>query len=228
MRKVSRRAAYAALLAFSCVGCTTTNDVWNAVRLPPPVAPKTQMAALERRIYELVETERETIDPKAKLLTLDSQLTSIARQRSDDMAAKHYMAHMAPDGQTSATLIMAQDASFQGLLGENIAAQHYTPAAGMDVEAYAKRFVDTWVASKSHKNNLAFPDYDRTGIGAAVDGDTVYVTQLFSTDLGLKPPSPPQNNVRAGMQRDVSEFSDPGTAKKSEPRKKYLRARRTN
>ena len=88
------------------------------------------------------------------------------------------MAHKAPDGQTSATIIMARDANFQGLLGENIAAQYYTKEGGVDVDAFAKRFVDTWLNSKSHRDNLAFPDYSRTGVGAAVNGDTVYVTQL--------------------------------------------------
>ena len=40
--------------------------------------------------------------------------------------------------------------------------------------------------SQPHRDNLAFADYDRTGIGAAVNGDTVSVTQLFASDLGIK------------------------------------------
>ena len=103
------------------------------------------------------------------------------------MASKNYFAHVAPNGDTSASLLMAEDAHFQGLLGENMAAQHYTPSAGIDVEAFARRFVNTWLDSAPHKENLAFADYNRTGVGAAVNGDTVYVTQLFSTDLGLGP-----------------------------------------
>jgi hypothetical protein len=58
---------------------------------------------------------------------------------------------------------------------------------GIDVESFAQRFVATWVASASHKENLSFADYNRTGVGAALSGDTVYVTQLFATDLGLGP-----------------------------------------
>jgi hypothetical protein len=34
---------------------------------------------------------------------------------------------------------------------------------------------------------MAFADYDRTGIGAAASGGTVYVVLLFATDLGLPP-----------------------------------------
>ena len=33
---------------------------------------------------------------------------------------------------------------------------------------------------------------DRSGVGAAVSGDTVYVTQLFATDLGLPKHKPGQ------------------------------------
>ena len=120
-----------------------------------------------------------------KTLMIDPELSGIARKRASDMAAKNYLAHTAPNGDTSATLLMAEDANFQGLLGENIAAQHYQPAIGVDVEGFARRFVDTWLKSAPHKENLSFADYNRTGVGAAVNGDTVYVTQLFSTDLGL-------------------------------------------
>lgn len=216
----------AALLA----ACTTLTALESAIHPAPPVDPRTQMPALEQRIYELVEAEREKIDPKAKKLVLDAELAGIARDRSDDMAAKHYMAHTAPDGETSASLIMAKDANFQGLLGENIAAQYYTKSSGIDVDTYAKRFVDTWLASKSHRDNLAFAEYDHTGVGAAVNGDTVYVTQLFSTDLGLKaPPATPGGAAAPARQqgdaRKVSEFSTPQAAKKSEPEKRDVRLR---
>lgn len=145
------------------------------------------MPALELRIAVLVADERSRVDPKAKSLMIDPELSGIARQRAADMATKNYFAHTAPNGDTSASLLMTEDAHFQGLLGENMAAQHYTPALGIDVDAFARRFVDTWLKSAPHKENLSFADYSRTGVGAAVNGDTVYVTQLFSTDLGLGP-----------------------------------------
>jgi hypothetical protein len=79
---------------------------------------------------------------------------------------------------------MAEDAKFQGLLGENLAAQHYVKQSGVNVEDFAQRFLDEWVKSQPHRENLAFATYDRTGVGAAVNGDTVYVTQLFASNLG--------------------------------------------
>ena len=167
------------------LGACTTAQVTPR---PPPPDPKTVMPALENRIYELVSEERHKIDPKAKDLSLDSELVGVARTKSADMAEHNYIAHAAPDGQTSASIIMDKDASFQGLLGENIGAEHYWKDYGVDVEEMAHRFVDLWLASKTHRDNLALAAYDRTGVGAAVNGDTVYVTELFATNLGLPPP----------------------------------------
>jgi uncharacterized protein YkwD len=176
------RVFLAAFLLFVMAGCTTAPPP-----APPPPDPKTLMTALEQRIAILVAEERERIDPTAEPLMIDPELADIARQRASDMAAKHYFAHAAPNGDTSASILMAEDTRFQGLLGENLAAQHYRTQIGVDVNQFARNFVDMWLNSPKHKDNLAYRQYNRTGVGAAVDGDTVYVTQLFATDLGLGP-----------------------------------------
>jgi len=173
---------------------------------PPPPDPKTEMRALETRILDLVSAERQKIDPAAKPLALDPELAGAAREKSEDMAKNNYFAHKAPNGDTTATIIMNEDAKFQGLLGENIAAEHYVPQTGVDVDAFAKAFVQTWIDSPPHKENLAFAPYDRTGVGAAVNGDTVYVTQLFATDMGLKPP--PDDAPAAPDKRQVTRYDD--------------------
>jgi uncharacterized protein YkwD len=175
---------------------------------PPPPDPHTQMAALETRIFDLVQDERHKIDPAAKTLSLDSELVGVARQRSADMAAKSYMNHAAPDGTTSTTLIMDEDADFQGLLAENIAAQYYTPQLGVDVDAFARKFVRMWLDSPDHRRVLSTGLYDRSGVGAAVNGNEVFVVQLFASNLGLPPPpeapppkpgeSPPLPKARPG------------------------------
>lgn len=164
------------------------------------------MPALEARIFEIVQEERQRINPAARPLALDSELLTIAREHSADMAAKNYFAHRAPDGTTSASLIMAKDQDFQGLLGENLAAQHYVKQSGVDVETFARRFVDTWLASPAHKENLSYGAYDRSAVGAAVGGNTIYVTELFATDLGLKP------NLPDSRKRAVGAWNNPGPA----------------
>src|SRR5579863_8681211 len=173
---------------------------------PPPPDPRTQMGALETRIAALVEDERHRLDPSARPLAIDPELSKIARARASDMAAKNYLAHAAPNGDTSASLLMAQDAKWQGLLGENLAAQHYTTQSGVAVDDFAQRFLDEWLKSPPHRDNMAFADYDHAGVGAAVNGDMVYVAVLFSTDMGLPPPKP------EGPASAVTSWSSPAAA----------------
>jgi uncharacterized protein YkwD len=174
-----RAALFLALLALAACAVPPATPV-----MPDP---KTQMAALETRIATLVEEQRQKLDPKARNLAIDPELSKIARARAADMAAKNYLAHAAPNGDTSASLLMQQDERWQGLLGENLAAQHYTKLGGIAVNDFAQRFLDEWLKSPPHRDNMVFANYDHAGVGAAVNGDTVYVAVLFSTDMGLKP-----------------------------------------
>src|SRR4051812_32795260 len=180
------RLACLALAVLTLAGCAMFE---SPAPQPPPPDPKTQMGALENRIAILVEEERHKLDPKARLLAMDAELSKVARARASDMAAQNYLAHAAPNGDTSASLLMEQDAKWQGLLGENLAAQHYTRQSGVAVEDFAHRFLDEWLKSPPHRDNMIFANYDHAGVGAAVNDDTVYVAVLFSTDLGLKPPA---------------------------------------
>jgi len=173
---------------------------------PPPPDPKTQMPALENRIAALVQEERLKLDPKARPLAVDAELAKVARARAADMAAKNYLAHEGPDGTTSASVLMKDDAKWQGLLGENLAAQHYTRQSGVAVEDFARRFLDEWLKSPPHRDNMAFANYDHAGVGAAVNGDTVYVAVLFSTDMGLAPPRP------EGPANAVTSWTSPAAA----------------
>jgi uncharacterized protein YkwD len=168
------------LLAFVLFLSACAHQVTPAIIAPPPPDPKTVMPALESRIYELVDAERRKLDTVKEPLALDSELTAVAREKSADMAVRNYAAHISPNGETSATIIMAKDAGFHGLLGENIAVQPYLPKYGIDVDVFARRIVETWLGSSAHRENLADPAYARTGVGAAVNGNSIYVTELFS------------------------------------------------
>jgi uncharacterized protein YkwD len=197
---------FAALLL---AGCSVFE---SAPQTSTPPDPKTQMGALETRIAILVEEQRQKLDPKARPLAIDPELSEIARARASDMAAKNYLAHAAPNGDTSASLLMKQDARWQGLLGENLAAQHYTKQSGVAVDDFARRFLDEWLKSPPHRDNMIFANYDHAGVGAAVNGDTVYVAILFSTDMGLKP-RPDENPANA-----VTSLESPSAAAGSPPK----------
>ena len=171
----------AALLALVCAGCASA----------PPRDPQAELPALESRIFSLINDQRRALDPNAKPLALDSELVGVARRRSTDMAARNAYADASGDPHISASRLMAEDAQFEGLLGENVEAQRYSKAAGIDVEQCAIRVVASWMASPSHKENLAFADYARTGIGAALNGDTIFITQLFATQATFRPAKTP-------------------------------------
>lgn len=203
----------AALLLSACA------EVRAPVPPPAPPDPKTQMVALENRIAVLVEQERLKLDPKAKPLAVDPELCKIARARATDMAQKNYLAHQGPDGATSASLLMREDAKWQGLLGENLAAQHYTKQGGVAVEDFARRFLDEWVKSPPHRDNMTFASYDHAGVGAAVNGDTVYVAVLFSTDMGLQPPRP------EAPASAVTTWASPAAASAAQPPAAPIRLR---
>ena len=179
---------HALVLALAVVGLCACATQPKAP--PPPPDPASQMPALEARIMAIVETERMKIAPKAKMLTPDPELSKVARGRARDMAAKHYLAHAAPDGETSATLLMAQDADFQGLLGENLAAQHYTKQQGISVEAFAKKGFCS-VYGEQH------PDHYAVGVpmGRLRDGELIVFNAVIprfrasrqSVEEGLAP-----------------------------------------
>jgi uncharacterized protein YkwD len=204
-----------ALVCLALAGCAALPDSVRqnaglAAPLPPPPDPRTEMAALEIRIAALTEDQRLKIDPNARPLAFDPELARIARERASDMAEKNYLAHAAPNGDTSATLLMAEDAKFQGLLGENLAAQHYVKQSGVDVEEFAQRFLDEWMKSQPHRENLAFADYDRTGVGAAVNGDTVYVAQLFASNLGGMASRDPKSGATEFPSAEAAHKADSG------------------
>jgi hypothetical protein len=63
----------------------------------------------------------------------------------------------------------------------------------------------------SNSSRTAFAAYDKTGVGAAVSGDTIYVTELFATDLGLPPVKDDPKS------RKVTEFPNAKAAKDAPP-----------
>ncbi len=177
------RGLFGVLLLLACAGCESMT--------PPAPDPAAQVPALEARIFALVNADRHTIDPKATDLAIDQELVDVARRKSVDMAAKDSFADGSGDPHISATRLMAADAQFQGLLGENVASQRYYKESGIDVERSAQMIVGSWLASPSHKDNLAFGDYALTGVGAAISNDTIFVTQLFATKSpAAKSPTP--------------------------------------
>ena len=54
------------------------------------------------------------MNANAQPLAIDPELSGIARKRAADMAAKNYFAHAAPNGDTSASLLMDTGRALSG------------------------------------------------------------------------------------------------------------------
>jgi len=169
----------AVLLALLVAACAT---------MPAPPHPKLQeqLATLKVRLFELVEAER--MQAGANPLVLDPERVVAAQAHSEDMAKKRSFDTMNPDGNLALNTLLSTQPKFVGFFAENSAAQYFTPSLGIDPDAVAKGFLQIWLKSPTHKSNLTYKDFDRTGIGVAVNGNAIYVSEVFTSDLGLAEP----------------------------------------
>ena len=105
---------------------------------------------------------------------MDATLTTLARQRSQDMIDRDFFSHTDPvtgDSLVGAYCIVPLGVAY---CGENLAG-----AGGLaDAEA---NVVGRWLASDGHRANILRTEFGRVGIGIAVGGRWgAVVTQLFA------------------------------------------------
>lgn len=117
-------------------------------------------------------------------LTDNPVLDKAALAKGQDMLAKGYWAHVAPDGKEPWTFFVSAGYEYK-YAGENLARDF--PDATSAVNA--------WMASPTHKENLLSPNYKEIGIGI-VEGklsgvDTTIIVQFFGTKLADSIPLQP-------------------------------------
>lgn len=105
-------------------------------------------------------------------LKLNNQLMQAAAAKANDVFAKNYWAHYAPDG-TSPWFFFQQAGYQYQLAGENLA-KDFTDSQSI---------VAAWMNSPTHRENILKPDYQDIGF-AIMEGNlqeqpTVLVVQLF-------------------------------------------------
>jgi hypothetical protein len=116
-------------------------------------------------------------------LTENSSLDSAAIAKGNDMIAKGYWAHFAPDGTSPWTFFTSFGYKYQ-YAGENLA-RDFSDAGSA---------VNAWMNSPTHKENILNPHYKEIGIGV-VEGslagaNTTIIVQFFGTSLSGKPSVP--------------------------------------
>lgn len=127
----------------------------------------------------------------ASAVRLDTTLCEVAQKKADDMFAKGYWAHLAPDG-TQPWSFFAQVGYDYIYAGENLAKDFQTSSS----------VVEAWMNSSSHRQNLVSPKYDEMGI-AVVNGTlNGYETTLVVQEFGRR--KSPQNLAAISPQAQAA------------------------
>lgn len=137
---------------------------------PTPSAPvketttATQVSAFEQKVVELTNQERAKQGLPA--LQLDTELSKVARAKSQDMQAKGYFSHTSPTYGSPFDMMKQFGITYRAA-GENIAMGQQSPEA----------VVKAWMNSEGHRANILNKSYTHIGVGHVANGN--YWTQMF-------------------------------------------------
>ena len=118
----------------------------------------------EKRVVELVNVERAKYGLSA--LKLNTELSAVARLKSQDMKDKNYFSHTSPTYGSPFDMMKKFGISFR-TAGENIARGQRTP----------EEVVNGWMNSEGHRANILNSSFTEIGVGYVADGN--YWTQMF-------------------------------------------------
>lgn len=99
-------------------------------------------------------------------LTLNWELSRVARYKSQDMVDKGYFAHNSPTYGTPFQMMQSFGLTYR-YAGENIAYGYSTPQA----------VVNGWMNSEGHRKNILGTNFTQIGVGYVAQGH--YWTQMF-------------------------------------------------
>jgi uncharacterized YkwD family protein len=147
---------------------TTSQSKTNTTTTTPNTTkPDSNIAALEKEVVNLVNAER----AKAGLPALknNTELSNVARLKSQDMIDKKYFSHTSPTYGSPFNMMKKFGIKYS-TAGENIASGYST----------AKAVVDGWMNSPGHRANILSKSFTEIGVGLAKSSNgTYYWTQMF-------------------------------------------------
>lgn len=125
------------------------------------------LSAQEQKAWNLLNNDRTAHG--LPVLSLDKELSRIARIKSCDMKENRYFAHESPTYGNASAMLTHFGYSFSGV-GENIA--HH---------ATVEKSQAAFMSSQGHRANILGSQWTKVGIGVCYDDQGfVYVTQLFA------------------------------------------------
>lgn len=176
---------------------STVDPTANRTPVPSSSSAELNGTHLEYLVHRGIN-ERRAAHGKSNL-SFDTELRSIARYHSADMARQDYFGHVSPDGETLSDRYRKFDYQCRVPIGGfryatgggNVLYTYYdTPVrTGNHTVRYdtprelARGIVNGWMNSTEHRKNLLKPYWNREGIGIYIEqvgGRTrVYATQNF-------------------------------------------------
>ncbi|MGG3476044.1 CAP domain-containing protein [Peribacillus frigoritolerans] len=149
----------------------TTNQSKPAAKpAAPEVTPdkkqetSSELSAFEQEVVKLTNAEREKQGLAA--LKIDTELSKVARIKSQDMKDKNYFDHNSPTYGSPFDMMKQFGISYK-TAGENIAQGQQTP----------EEVVQAWMNSQGHRENIMNPSFTHIGVGYVESGN--YWTQQF-------------------------------------------------
>ncbi|WP_246476532.1 CAP domain-containing protein [Salicibibacter cibi] len=124
----------------------------------------------EQEVVRLTNEERE--DQGLQPLEAHSDLSDVARVKSEDMRDSDYFSHDSPNYGSPFDMMDEFGIDYMGA-GENIAAGQQSP----------EQVVEGWMNSDGHRDNILNEDFTHIGIGHVAGGSYGdYWTQMFITE----------------------------------------------
>ncbi|MBQ4316710.1 MAG: SafA/ExsA family spore coat assembly protein [Clostridia bacterium] len=124
----------------------------------------TSVLNYEKEVVRLVNKERASRGLSS--LTLDWELSRVARYKSQDMHDKRYFSHTSPTYGSPFDMLSDFGIKYRSA-GENIAKGQKTP----------QEVVNAWMNSSGHRANILNKSFTKIGVGYVADGN--YWTQMF-------------------------------------------------
>ena len=141
----------------------TSSDNTGNTQTPTP-SDTTNVSAYEREVAELVNSYRAQYGLSP--LTLSTELSDVARAKSQDMHDKKYFSHTSPTYGSPFDMMRSFGITYR-TAGENIAMGQQTP----------KAVVEAWMNSEGHRANILNANFTQIGVGYVQQGN--YWTQMF-------------------------------------------------
>ncbi len=126
-----------------------------------------ELKKMEQEVIKLVNAERQKLGLKD--YQANSQLSNIARNKSQDMRDNNYFSHTSPTYGSPFEMLRKFNVNYSAA-GENIAKGQRT----------AQAVINAWMNSAGHRRNILSKKYTQIGVGLVKDNQGVtYWTQLF-------------------------------------------------